>query len=157
MNSNLRNNRNKSNVNNRYGLCFLGLVAVLYCVLCLFNPQKTYNSLKLSWGITISIIPILFIVVLFMGLLNYFLKFKTLGKHLGKESGTKGWLLAIFAGILSLGPVYVWYPLLKNLRDKGMKAGLVAAFLYNRAIKIPLLPRYGRKTSPNIKDAISFA
>ena len=30
-------------------------------------------------------------------------------------------------------------PLLKNFRNKSMKAGLAAAFLYNKAIKVPLL------------------
>jgi len=59
---------------------------------------------------------------------------------MGKESGTKGWVLAIITGILSHGPVYIWYPLLKDLREQGMRTGLVAVFLYNRAIKIPLLP-----------------
>jgi hypothetical protein len=29
---------------------------------------------------------------------------------------------------------------LKELRDEGMRSGLVAVFLYNRAIKLPLLP-----------------
>ncbi len=59
---------------------------------------------------------------------------------MGKESGIKGWVFAIFTGILSHGPVYVWFPLLKDLRKQGMRTGLVAVFLYNRAIKIPLLP-----------------
>jgi len=29
---------------------------------------------------------------------------------------------------------------LQELREAGMRSGLVAAFLYNRAIKLPLLP-----------------
>ena len=49
-------------------------------------------------------------------------------------------LLAICTGILSHGPIYAWYPLLRDLRDQGMKSSLIAVFLYNRAIKIPLLP-----------------
>lgn len=65
---------------------------------------------------------------------------KTVSKYVGKRSGIKGWFLAISTGILSHGPIYVWYPLLKDLRDKGMRNGLIAAFLYIRAIKIPLLP-----------------
>jgi uncharacterized membrane protein YraQ (UPF0718 family) len=46
----------------------------------------------------------------------------------------------IVAGIVSSGPLYVWYPLLAELRDKGVGYGYLAAFLYNRAIKVPLLP-----------------
>ena len=43
-------------------------------------------------------------------------------------------------GVLSHGPIYTWYPLLRELRKQGMKIGLMAVFLYSRAIKIPLLP-----------------
>jgi uncharacterized membrane protein YraQ (UPF0718 family) len=39
-----------------------------------------------------------------------------------------------------MGSIYLWYPLLKELSEKGMKKGLIATFLYNRAVKIPLLP-----------------
>lgn len=75
-----------------------------------------------------------------MGLMYYFVTPKTVRKYVGEGSGLKGWFLAISTGVLSHGPIYVWYPLLRDLRDQGMKNGLVAAFLYNRAIKLPLLP-----------------
>jgi uncharacterized membrane protein YraQ (UPF0718 family) len=75
-----------------------------------------------------------------MAIIQYFLTPKTVSKYVGQGSGLKGWILAIFTGILSHGPIYAWYPVLKELRQHGMRSGLVAAFLYNRAIKIPLLP-----------------
>lgn len=119
---------------------FLGLVIVLYIILFFLNPKNAYDSFKASGEIFIKLIPVLFLVVLLMGLLNFFLKPKTVSKYLGKGSGIKGWVLAISTGILSHGPIYVWYPLLKELRKEGMRTGLVAVFLYNRAIKIPVLP-----------------
>jgi uncharacterized membrane protein YraQ (UPF0718 family) len=94
----------------------------------------------MSLDIIIQILPILVLVIFMMGVTNYFLKPKTVSKYLGNKSGIKGWILAISMGILSHGPIYVWYPLLKDLREHGMRSGLVAVFLYNRAIKIPLLP-----------------
>ena len=75
-----------------------------------------------------------------MVLTNLFVKPKVLMKYLGKNSGFKGWIITIIAGILSSGPIYMWYPLLNDLQRHGMKSGLIAAFLYNRAIKFPLLP-----------------
>jgi len=39
-----------------------------------------------------------------------------------------------------MGPAYTWFPLLKNLKKKGMRPSLLVAFLNNRAVKIPLLP-----------------
>ena len=49
-------------------------------------------------------------------------------------------IISALFGIVSHGPIYVWYPLLRDLKQHGMRSGLVAVFLYNRAIKIPLLP-----------------
>jgi len=128
------------NKNLYYGFSFLGVVIILYIVLFFFDSKNIYLSLHASLQITIQILPVLILVILLMGITNYFLKPKAVSKHLGAESGVKGWILAISIGILSHGPIYVWYPFLKDLHDQGMKTGLVAVFLYNRAIKIPLLP-----------------
>jgi len=49
-------------------------------------------------------------------------------------------VFVIIGGMLSTGPIYMWYPLLADLRNRGLNYGLIACFLYNRAIKIPLLP-----------------
>ena len=106
----------------------------------MLNPGKIYFSLQIALHIFIQITPVIISVIILMGILNYILKPKTVIKHLGEESGVKGWLLAISFGILSHGSIYVWYPLLKELHEHGMRTGLLAAFLYNRAVKIPLLP-----------------
>ncbi|KPJ68885.1 permease [candidate division WOR-1 bacterium DG_54_3] len=122
------------------GYYFLGLVVFLYFFLFLFEPEKTQSSLLATGNLLVKIIPVLILVVFFMGIMNYFIGPQKVLKYVGKGSGIKGWFLAISTGILSHGPVYVWFPLLKELRDRGMRKGLVAAFLYNRSVKIPLLP-----------------
>ena len=122
------------------GLYFLGLVIILYLFIFFLNFENAYNSLKSSWDILVKLIPVLFLVVFLMGLVNYLLKPKAISKHLGKGSGARGWVFSVLAGIISHGPIYVWYPLLKELRKQGMRQGVAAVFLYNRAIKIPLLP-----------------
>jgi len=123
-----------------YDLYFLVSVIFLYLILFFFDQESVYSSLKVTGNIFIQIIPILFFVIIFMALIDYFLHPKTVAKYVGKGSGIKGWFLAISTGIISHGPIYIWYPLLRDLRDKGMRSGLIAAFLYSRAIKIPLLP-----------------
>jgi len=74
-----------------------------------------------------------------MSLINFFVSTKTVSKYF-VSSGKKSWLFAVVAGILSMGPVYIWYPFLQDLKEKGFNEGLIAVFLYNRAIKIPLIP-----------------
>jgi uncharacterized membrane protein YraQ (UPF0718 family) len=61
-------------------------------------------------------------------------------KFLGENSGWKGMLVTSIFGILSVGPVYVWFPLLDNLRKDGLTNKLIAIFMYNRAVKLQLLP-----------------
>ena len=123
-----------------YRWYFLAGVLVFYLGLLPFAPAGVRKSLWTSGGILLRIIPIFVLVLVFMTAIHYFLTPKSVSKYVGKGSGLKGWLLAILTGILSHGPIYAWYPALQELRQHGMRSGLAAAFLYNRAIKIPLLP-----------------
>ena len=75
-----------------------------------------------------------------MVLINYFVKPKKLVQYLGKNAGLKGWIISIISGIISTGPIYMWYPLLNELQKKGIRNAYIVAFLYNRAIKPALLP-----------------
>jgi len=133
-------NTEKSSKNIYYSFSFLIVVIILYVVLFLLTPDKIINSLSASRDIFVNIIPVLILVIFLMGISNYLLKLKKVSKYLGEKSGFKGWFLSALFGILSHGPIYVWYPLLKDLKKHGMRTGLIAVFLYNRAIKIPLLP-----------------
>jgi len=133
--------KNKSSRKNfYYGFVFLFLVIIIYFSLFFLDSNNIIISLQSSWIIFFNILPILIFVIFLMGISNYFLKPNKVSKYLGKESGLKGWLLSALFGIISHGPIYVWYPLLEDLKKNGMRTGLIAVFLYNRAIKIPLLP-----------------
>lgn len=122
------------------GWYFLLVVLILYVIIFLFKQDLVINSLKFFITILKKIIPIFLLVFVLMALTNYFLEPKKLVKLMGKGSGIKGWFIAVSTGILSTGPIYLWYPLLNELQKNGVRNGLIAAFLYNRAIKIPLLP-----------------
>jgi len=124
----------------RYGIYFLVFIMLLYAVLFLLDSSKIYKSLQVSLDVLTQILPVLTMVILLMWISSYLLKPKTVSKYLGKESGVRGWILAASFGIVSHGSIYVWYPLLKEMRGHGMRDGLIAVFLYNRAVKIPLIP-----------------
>jgi len=72
--------------------------------------------------------------------LNLFVKPAQIARLFGKGVRIKGIALSVVAGIISMGPIYVWYPLLKNLREEGAETGPIAIFLYTRAVKPFLLP-----------------
>ena len=122
------------------GVIFLSIALLLYILLSFVMPELILQSFQISVNLLLKLIPVFLLIIVLMGVTNYYVNSKTILKYLGKESGTLGWVLAITGGILSHGSIYAWYPFLKELRDQGMKSGLVAVFLYNRAVKIPLLP-----------------
>ena len=93
-----------------------------------------------SLGILVKILPVLLVVFFLTAVLNTFLKPKSIAKHLGGSSRLRGWAIALFGGLLSHGPGYVWYPMLADLRAQGARDGLIVAFFYARAVKLPWLP-----------------
>lgn len=118
---------------------FLIVIILIYFLLFIFKKSLFFSSLNFFEEIILKIIPILIIVFVLMILTNYFVTPEFVIRHF-KEKKIKKWFFVIVGGILSTGPIYMWYPLLANLKDKGLSYGLIACFLYNRAIKIPLLP-----------------
>lgn len=118
---------------------FLIAVGLLYIILLVVDPALFRESAMFSGKVLIKILPAFVFVFLLMFAVDIFVTRQLVLKYLGKKGGVK-WLFAIVGGIISTGPIYAWYPLLKELRDKGMSHGLVTCFLYNRPIKLPLFP-----------------
>ncbi|MBD3303781.1 hypothetical protein GF343_01425 [Candidatus Woesearchaeota archaeon] len=124
----------------RTGWYFLLIVIAVYIIAGIIKPEAVLPSLKFLGGIFLKIWWVFLLVFALLAVLNYYVKPKHVYKYLGKSSGAKGWLMAIIGGIISTGPIYMWYPLLNELQKHGTRNGLIAAFLYNRAIKPALLP-----------------
>ncbi len=122
-------------------LLFLSMLLV-YLALALVDFNIFYKVLLFFWKILVKIVPILVLIFILMLLVNYFVSPKTIIKHFHKGRAWKGWLIMVLGGILSAGAIYMWYPLLADLKKKGVKQGFIATFLYNRAIKIPLMPLF---------------
>ena len=121
-------------------LIFPVCVLVIYAVLFIFSPARASVAFRSSMGILLNIVVPLSLVFTLMVFMNLFLTPAHIVKFLGKGSGARGIVLSAAAGIISMGPIYAWYPLLKELRGKGTKNSLVAVFLGNRAVKPFLLP-----------------
>ena len=118
---------------------FLGVIIIMYLLFSIFNQKVYLDSLSFFSQIIYKVIPVFILVFVLMSFINYFITPKFIMKHL-KEKGIKKWFYVIVGGILSTGPIYMWYPLLADLKNKGLNYGLISCFLYNRAVKIPLIP-----------------
>jgi len=119
---------------------FMGISLILLAMSYVLKPDKAVVAGRLFLHLAGQILPMLVVVFTFMVLINLFLKSSVLIKYMGRGSGVKGWLVAIITGVVSMGAIYVWFPLLRDMMDKGVKPGLVATFLYNRGIKLTWLP-----------------
>lgn len=122
------------------GVKFLIFMVLLYIILAFFDLHNTINSFYKTFDIILEVWPVFLFIILLTALINYFLKPKQIIKHFGKESGKKGIIYALLAGIISHGPMYAWYGLIQELREKGAKDELLIIFFYARAIKIPMIP-----------------
>lgn len=122
------------------GILFLVAVIILYGIVFFISPSLFSSSLEFFKNIFKQIYWVFILVFFLMAFFNYFFNRDRVIKYLGKGSGIKAWFFSVVFGIVSMGPIYAWYPLLNDLKEKGMRPGLIACFLYNRGIKLPLLP-----------------
>ena len=124
----------------RGGWRFLAGVVVLYGVVYLIDPAPAVAGLAdFARGLR-RLLPFFGFMLVLLWLFNRLIEPRKVVKSLGKQSGLRGWLLAMSGGMIAMGPMTLWYPLLAELHSHGLRPALAAAFLYTRAIKIPMLP-----------------
>ncbi len=116
------------------------VVMLLYLTLNFVSPDRTVNALRASGNILKQTTLPLILAFVMLFLLNLFITPAHVSRFLGNRAGAKGILLSSAAGIVSMGPIYAWFPLLKSLREKGASNFHLANFLGCRAVKPVLLP-----------------
>jgi uncharacterized membrane protein YraQ (UPF0718 family) len=121
-------------------IAFPAVMLVVYGVIALVSVENAIAALKASGRVMLQIAPALVVAFAVMVLLNLVVTPAHIRRFLGKGTKAKGTLLSSVAGILSMGSIYAWYQLLKDLREKGVSDFHLANFLGCRAVKIPLMP-----------------
>jgi uncharacterized membrane protein YraQ (UPF0718 family) len=119
---------------------FPAILIGIYGILLVFSPQKASTALRHSANIFLNLAGPLTLVFALMTAVNLFLDPARITRFLGKDAGLKGVAFSAAAGTISTGPIYAWYPLLGELRQKGARNSLLVIFLGNRAVKPLLLP-----------------
>ncbi len=122
------------------GWVFLILVLIAYGFVGLIDPDAAMEALAFFMHVMKQVLPVLGVVFFLLFIANLVLTPKRIKRYLGQEAGLKGWMTAVGSGVLSVGPIYAWYVVLGELKDKGMRTALIATFLYSRSVKLPLLP-----------------
>ena len=125
---------------NKWKWIFLMIVVFAYLVVFFISKEKFFAIFGKFLNFLMELLPLFLIIFVFLFLTNYFIDMKTLKKYLGEEAWVKGWFIAILWGIISVWPSYARYPILEEFKKKWVKSRYIAAFIYNRGIKLHFYP-----------------
>lgn len=129
-------------LNDKYWLnwLFLWIVLLIYIFLGIFSFSSFINIWKdfLSTFVN-QILLVLVIVFIFMFVLNLILEKDIIKNKIKNSKSSTKYIFSIIWWIFSTGPVYLWYPFLKQLHDNWLNYWHLASFIYARAVKIPFL------------------
>lgn len=102
-----------------------------------FNSGKEigYNFFSFSMYM-LKLLPFAFILI---GLFEVWVKKETVEKHLGEESGMKGYIWALLLSSTTVGGLYVAFPVAYSLYSKGAKLSVIFTYIGASAIcRVPL-------------------
>lgn len=133
-------NKEKKKKKGKINHIFLVFSVIAYLIALFLSPKKSGLMNKNIFNLMLKILPVLLLIFLFMFILEIFFPIKKMSDILKKQKNAVLWGVAIFTGILSTGSVYLWYPILRELKENGVKQEILAVFIFNRAIKLQLLP-----------------
>ena len=117
-------------------LCYVLFVAASFVFD--YQPGREIGSNFASFSFEmLKILPCAFILI---GLFQVWVKRETVEKHLGEESGIKGYIWALLLAGTTVGGLYVAFPVAYALYSKGAK--LSAVFTYIGASAICRVPMF---------------
>lgn len=122
------------------GWIFLCAVVLAWLSLVVVAPGYADHAITLFSGLLTKVLPAFALVFVLLFVANLVTDQPWVERSLASKPGPLGWLIAVAAGVLASGSLYVWYALVGELRQKGLRPGLAAAFLYAFSVKLPLLP-----------------
>jgi uncharacterized membrane protein YraQ (UPF0718 family) len=120
-------------------LLFMSIMILAYVILYFVQKEKTVAAIQYTLAIFKELLPILIFVYLFMFGFA-FINEKKMKQLIERAPHWVQYLLMSVLGTLSHGPIYAWYPFLKELHKKGLSLGSMGSFLYARGIKLTLIP-----------------
>jgi uncharacterized membrane protein YraQ (UPF0718 family) len=115
----------------------LVLVAFAAVLLAIY-PQNRGAVGSTAWDYFVELMMVLPAVMVILGLFGVFIPNDTVARYLGKHSGAKGIMLALFIGMIPTGPLYIAFPVAATMLKKGAGVSKIIVFLSAWAcIKLP--------------------
>lgn len=106
-----------------------GLFLVFALVSAILKFQFGIDLLNSYWEYVKFILAIMPGVFLLIGLFKVWVKNETIVKHMGHESGIRGYVLAIALAFTCIGGLFAALPIAKQLHDKGSRLSVILTYL----------------------------
>ena len=141
------------------------IVINLFAFICLFisllkNSEKTKQSLKVAMKSFVRIIPMVFIIIIFIGILLGFVTQSQISRLVGEQAGFGGVLVAALLGAVLHIPSIISFPLAASLIESGASITSVAAFITSLTmigiVTLPLEIKILGKKIALLRNGLSF-
>ncbi|MCD6481981.1 MAG: permease [Thermoplasmata archaeon] len=124
------------------------------------DRKKAIKSLKIAGKSFIRMLPMVFIIIIIIGLLLGFVPPDQISKFVGEQSGMTGVLIVGAAGAVLHIPALLSFPLAASLLEEGASVSAVAAFITTLTmigtITLPLEIKELGKKMAILRNGISF-
>ena len=124
------------------------------------DRKKTIKSLKMAGKAFLKMVPMVFIIIIFIGLLLGFISPSQISRFVGEQSGIEGVLLVGVLGALMHIPALLSFPLGASLLENGASVTAVAVFITTLTmigtITLPLEIKELGKKMALLRNGISF-
>lgn len=112
-----------------FSFVLTGLFLVFALISAVLKFQFGIDLLKSYWEYVKFILAIMPGVFILIGLFKVWVKNETIVKHMGHESGIRGFVLAIALAFTCIGGLFAALPIAKQLYDKGSRMSVILTYL----------------------------
>ncbi len=121
-----------------YWLLLVTIAIYLWCFVV--TPERAERALASGMKTFASVLLLILAVFCLIGLLQVWIRRDQIVRLLGQNSGFRGFLIAILCGTFLMGPPYIIFPLLLQIKEQGARWAIVVTVLSCYAVKLQMLP-----------------
>lgn len=139
----------------------INIIAVVALLIAFTKDKdKAIKSLKMAGKSFIRMLPMVFIIIIIIGLLLGFVSSEQISRFVGEQSGMMGILLVGVVGAVLHIPALLSFPLAASLLEEGASVSAVVAFITTLTmigiITLPLEIKELGKKMAILRNGISF-
>ena len=122
-----------------FNIALISLFAVFLIIGSISGYEPEREIRKNFFDFTLEMLKLIPFVFILIGLFEVWIKEETIKKHLGENSGTKGYFWVTLLAGVSVGGLVVAFPVAYSLYSKGAKLSIIFYYLGAAAIcRIPM-------------------